>query len=48
MTQEQFLQVLQIVIDNQIEGCSFKGISINGILHSQGPPDTQLLVADLS
>jgi len=33
MTDEQWLTVVQWVIDERIEDCSFKGLSINGICH---------------
>jgi hypothetical protein len=33
MTDEQWREVLQTVIDRRIEDCSFKGMAINGICH---------------
>ena len=47
MTDEQFQQVLQIVIDQQIEDCSLKGLSINGIRHAQTPRDIDSVVTDV-
>jgi hypothetical protein len=48
MSQEQFLRVLQIVMDNRLEDCSLKGLSINGICHAQGylEPDAVLTVVE--
>lgn len=39
MSDEQFRRVLQLVIDQRIEDCSHKGLSINGICHFQGLAD---------
>ncbi|MDQ1246294.1 MAG: hypothetical protein QG597_662 [Actinomycetota bacterium] len=35
MSDEQFRRVLQVVIDQRIEDCSYKGLAINGICHLQ-------------
>ena len=47
MTDAQFLQVLKVVIDHQIEDCSFKGLSINGIRHAQNPRNLDSVVAEV-
>lgn len=39
MSDDQFRQVLGIVMDRRITDCSHKGLSINGICHAQGMPD---------
>lgn len=43
MSDEQYRRVLHLVIDQRIEDCSHKGLSINGICHFQGLTD----VADI-
>ncbi len=39
MSNEQWQQVMRVVVDQQIEDCSFKGLRINGICHAQGLAD---------
>jgi hypothetical protein len=39
MSDDQWQRVLDLVIRDRIEDCSFKGLSINGICHTQGLTD---------
>ncbi len=38
ITDEQWREVLRVIIDQRMTDCSFKGLSINGICHTHGGP----------